>query len=99
MPPNGLIKPGNIDLNPRSAARHVRLETDQGVFLVPAVGDDGKELSRQEAIERFAGNQYKVELARDIPEGEPITLYTIGEFTDLCRGGHARCPTPQTCST
>jgi threonyl-tRNA synthetase len=31
-----------------------------------------------------------VELARDIPEGEPITLYTIGEFTDLCRGGHAK---------
>ena len=25
----------------------------------------------------------------EIPEGEPITLYTIGEFTDLCRGGHA----------
>src|SRR5437660_7182256 len=53
MPPDGLIKPGNIDLNPRSAARHVRLETDQGVFLVPAVGDDGRELSRQEAIELF----------------------------------------------
>ncbi len=28
-------------------------------------------------------------MAREIPEGEPITLYTIGEFTDLCRGGHA----------
>ena len=37
----------------------------------------------------FAGNPYKVEIAREIPEGEPITLYTIGEFTDLCRGGHA----------
>src|SRR5262249_27092025 len=24
-----------------------------------------------------------------IPDGEPITLYTIGAFTDLCRGGHA----------
>ena len=23
------------------------------------------------------------------PQGEPITLYTIGDFTDLCRGGHA----------
>ena len=37
----------------------------------------------------FAGNPYKVEIAREIPEGEPITLYTIGDFTDLCRGGHA----------
>ena len=49
----------------------------------------GRSVTREEAIERFQGNPYKVELARDIPEGEPITLYTIGEFTDLCRGGHA----------
>ena len=34
-------------------------------------------------------NPYKEEIAREIPDGEPITLYTIGEFTDLCRGGHA----------
>jgi threonyl-tRNA synthetase len=49
----------------------------------------GQTVTRDEAIARFAGNPYKVELARDIPEGEPITLYTIGTFTDLCRGGHA----------
>ncbi|HTX59202.1 MAG TPA: threonine--tRNA ligase [Verrucomicrobiae bacterium] len=49
----------------------------------------GRAVTREEAIERFRGNPYKVELAREIPEGEPITLYTIGEFTDLCRGGHA----------
>jgi threonyl-tRNA synthetase len=49
----------------------------------------GRRVSRDEAIERFRDNPYKVEIAREIPEGEPITLYTIGEFTDLCRGGHA----------
>jgi threonyl-tRNA synthetase len=49
----------------------------------------GREVTRPQAIERFAGNPYKVELATEIPEGQPITLYTIGEFTDLCRGGHA----------
>jgi threonyl-tRNA synthetase len=49
----------------------------------------GEAVTREDAIERFSSNPYKVELARDIPEGEPITLYTIGEFTDLCRGGHA----------
>ena len=49
----------------------------------------GRRVSRDEAIERFRDNPYKVEIARDIPEGEPITLYTIGDFTDLCRGGHA----------
>ena len=50
----------------------------------------GERTSREGAIARFAANPYKVELARDIPDGEPITLYTIGAFTDLCRGGHAR---------
>ncbi len=48
----------------------------------------GRQVTRNEAIERFRDNPYKVELAQGIPEGEPITLYTIGDFTDLCRGGH-----------
>jgi threonyl-tRNA synthetase len=49
----------------------------------------GQEVTREQAIERFRDNPYKVELAKAIPAGEPVTLYTIGEFTDLCRGGHA----------
>jgi threonyl-tRNA synthetase len=50
----------------------------------------GERTTREGAIERFASNPFKVELAHGIPEGEPITLYTIGAFTDLCRGGHAK---------
>jgi threonyl-tRNA synthetase len=49
----------------------------------------GERVTREDAVERYADNAYKVELATAIPEGEPITLYTIGDFTDLCRGGHA----------
>jgi len=49
----------------------------------------GERVTRDQAIARYAGNEYKVELAKGIPDDEPITLYTIGEFTDLCRGGHA----------
>ncbi|HEY6236432.1 MAG TPA: threonine--tRNA ligase, partial [Candidatus Elarobacter sp.] len=49
----------------------------------------GRRVTRGEAIEAFRDNPYKVELAQGIPDDEPITLYTIGEFTDLCRGGHA----------
>jgi threonyl-tRNA synthetase len=49
----------------------------------------GEHVTREAAIERFKDNPYKVEIAREIPEHEPITLYTIGAFTDLCRGGHA----------
>ena len=49
----------------------------------------GRRVTREEAIEAFHDNPYKVEIAREIPDGDPITLYTIGDFTDLCRGGHA----------
>jgi threonyl-tRNA synthetase len=49
----------------------------------------GERVTREQAIARYADNEYKVEIAGDIPEGDPITLYTIGKFTDLCRGGHA----------
>lgn len=52
-----------------------------------------KEVTLQEALEIFAGNEYKIELINDISErGEKITLYTCGGFTDLCRGGHSEHP-------
>jgi len=67
----------------------VRLETRMREIVAANYEMTGREVSRAGAIEHFKDNPYKVELASDIPDGEPITLYTIGEFTDLCRGGHA----------
>src|SRR5699024_10980873 len=48
------------------------------------------ELSREEAIEKFKAinDDLKVELIDDIPEGDTISIYTQGEFFDLCRGVH-----------
>src|SRR5574343_25625 len=52
-----------------------------------------KEESADEAIEYFKDNPYKIELIKEISaKGENITLYTCGNFTDLCRGGHAENP-------
>ena len=49
-----------------------------------------KEISEQEARKYFKENPYKLELIDEIAaKGEPLTLYTSGNFTDLCRGGHA----------
>jgi len=47
-------------------------------------------LSREEALKMFSQRQdrFKVELIRDLPEDETITVYQQGEFTDLCRGPH-----------
>ncbi len=50
-------------------------------------------VTAKEAREVFKGNQYKTELIDDLEKaGETITLYTCGDFTDLCRGGHAEHP-------
>ncbi len=52
-----------------------------------------KEVSAEEARAFFADNPYKLELIDEIAsKGEPITLYTCGDFTDLCRGGHCEHP-------
>jgi threonyl-tRNA synthetase len=53
-----------------------------------------QEISREEARTRFEteGERYKVELL-DTAEG-PISLYTQGEFTDLCRGPHLQDSAP-----
>lgn len=47
-----------------------------------------KELSREEALDFFKEDPYKVELINDLPEDEVITIYEQGNFADLCRGVH-----------
>ncbi|CUA85656.1 MULTISPECIES: threonine--tRNA ligase [Gulbenkiania] len=48
------------------------------------------ELPRDEAIAYFRGigEQYKAEIIESIPQGEVLSLYREGGFTDLCRGPH-----------
>ncbi len=47
-------------------------------------------MPRDEAIKFFKnkGEHYKAEIIEDLPEGETISLYRQGDFTDLCRGPH-----------
>ncbi|GLL51242.1 threonine--tRNA ligase [Tetragenococcus halophilus] len=47
-----------------------------------------KVLSKEEALDLFADDPYKVELIHDMPEDEQITAYEQGDFIDLCRGPH-----------
>jgi len=46
------------------------------------------ELDLNKALDFFKDDKYKIELISELPENEIISLYTQGEFTDLCRGGH-----------
>ena len=45
-------------------------------------------VSRDEAAKLFNEQKYKIELLEAIPEGEDVSLYSVGPFTDLCRGPH-----------
>jgi len=49
-----------------------------------------KVLPRDEAVAYFKslGEHYKAEIIGSIPQGEDVSLYTEGDFTDLCRGPH-----------
>ncbi|HHY28695.1 MAG TPA: threonine--tRNA ligase, partial [Desulfitobacterium dehalogenans] len=49
-----------------------------------------KEISRSDSLKYFSeeGEKYKVELIEDLPEDEVISMYTQGNFTDLCAGPH-----------
>jgi threonyl-tRNA synthetase len=53
-----------------------------------------EEVSREDAVARFEaeGQPYKVELAQEAEN--PISLYTQGDFTDLCRGPHLQDASP-----
>ncbi|WP_459207462.1 threonine--tRNA ligase [Pseudomonas sp. MLB6B] len=49
-----------------------------------------RELSRDQGIDLFEtlGESYKVKIIEDIPVDETLSVYSQGEFTDLCRGPH-----------
>jgi threonyl-tRNA synthetase len=71
-----------------------RIEAEIGRQLAEGRAWSREETSRDEAKARFAaeGERYKVELV-DTAEGD-ISLYTQGEFTDLCRGPHLQDSKP-----
>lgn len=54
---------------------------------------DGKrivrqEITKEEALEMFHDDPYKIDLIEEMPLGEIISCYTQGDFADLCRGPH-----------
>ncbi len=59
--------------------------------LMPAWTEFARtEVTADEAKHAFSDNPFKLELIDEFSgEGQTLSLYTSGEFTDLCRGGHA----------
>ena len=47
-----------------------------------------REVTREECAQMLAGQKYKLERLADIPEGETISTYTVGDYVEMCRGPH-----------
>ncbi|MFA5744875.1 MAG: threonine--tRNA ligase [Candidatus Paceibacterota bacterium] len=78
-------KPGEDDF--------VILEKSMRALLPSWTNMHETEVSIQDAHDRFKDNLFKTELINEIAnKNEKITLYTAGNFTDLCSGGHAENP-------
>ncbi|MDY0003889.1 MAG: threonine--tRNA ligase, partial [Polyangia bacterium] len=67
-----------------------RIEEEMRKIIAEDLPFTRQEISRSDAIALFGARneRFKVELAEGIPEGETISLFGHGGFTDLCRGPH-----------
>ncbi len=68
----------------------LKIEAEMARIIKEDFTVERKEVTRAEASRIINKNKeiYKVELLHDIPRGENITMYTMGNFTDLCAGPH-----------
>lgn len=68
-----------------------KIESEMKKIIARNEKIERKVMSRQEAIDYFAklGEDYKVEIIKDLPEDQEISIYSQGEFADLCRGPHS----------
>ena len=74
--------------NPFSASDLDKLEDEMRKIIKENPSIERFELPRDEALELMKDEPYKVELINDLPEGEVISFYKMGDFTDLCAGPH-----------
>ena len=75
---------------PISDADFPRIEAEMAKVVAENLPVARAELPRDEALKLFQNKHqpFKVELIDDLPDEQTISIYTQGEFTDLCRGPH-----------
>ena len=80
----------DFDHEPFSREDLDKLEAEMKKIIKEGAHIEKFELPRKEAIKFMEERQepYKVELIKDLPEGEIISFYKQGDFTDLCAGPH-----------
>jgi len=81
----------DIDIpQPLSEEDFPRLEARMKEVIAENLPFQGRVVSRDAALEMFKDAPYKLEIIRDLPEGAELRVYSHGNFTDLCRGGHTQ---------
>jgi len=78
----------DIDMPPVSEADFDKIEAKMAEFARQDLPIVRQEVSRQEAQQLFADDEYKLQVLEEIPAGETVTIYRQGDWFDLCRGPH-----------
>lgn len=69
------------------------IEKKMASILQSWKGFERREVTKNEAISEYKDNQYKIELIEEFTkEGQKLSVYKSGNYSDLCRGGHIENP-------
>ena len=77
----------DIDMAPVSEDDFPKIEAEMKKIIKEKLPVRRREVTKDEALEFYKGESYKLEMISDLDEGT-ISFYGQGEFTDLCRGPH-----------
>ena len=77
----------DIDMQPVSDEDIAKIEAEMNNIIKAKLPIRRREVSKDEALEFYKNEPYKLEMIRELDEGT-ISFYEQGEFTDLCRGPH-----------
>ncbi len=70
-----------------------KIEAKMAEILKTWTSFEREEVSKEEALKRYEGNPYKIELINEFSDqGQTLTFYKSGNYEDLCRGGHSENP-------
>ncbi|MBR3255306.1 MAG: threonine--tRNA ligase [Clostridia bacterium] len=74
--------------NPFTDEDKAKIEEEMKIIIKENLSIERFNLPKEEALKLMDGQPYKQELINELPEGEEISFYKQGDFTDLCAGPH-----------
>ena len=77
----------DIDMEPVSEDDFPKIEAEMKKIIKAKIPFCRESVSKDKALEFYKGEQYKLEMINELEDGT-ISLYSQGDFTDLCRGPH-----------